>query len=69
MSKRATGGFSRKTQLHGVSYHRKAAPDTHWIGGTVGPKSGLNVLAKRRIIAPDYNRSPVIQPVASHFTD
>jgi hypothetical protein len=40
---------------------------TNWIGGWVGPKSGLDAVAKRKnhIIGPVGNRIPVIQPVTT----
>jgi hypothetical protein len=28
---------------------RKRAPGTHWIGGWVGPRAGLDVVGKRKI--------------------
>jgi hypothetical protein len=40
---------------------RERAPDTHWKGGWVGPRAGLDVMVKRRIPNPcrDSNtRSP-----------
>jgi len=39
---------------------------THWIGGWVGPISGLDAIAKRKslIIVPAGNRTPAVQLVA-----
>jgi len=38
---------------------------THWIGGWVGPRAGLDIaMAKQKIPAPSGNRIPVIQHVA-----
>jgi hypothetical protein len=31
---------------------RKRAPGTHWIGGWVGDRAGLNKVAKRKIPSP-----------------
>jgi hypothetical protein len=41
-------------------------PGTDWIGGLVGPRAGLDAVAKgkNRIITPDGNRIPVVYPVA-----
>jgi len=30
----------------------KEPPDTHWIGGWVGPRAGLDVMVKRKISNP-----------------
>jgi hypothetical protein len=37
------------------------APSTHWIGGWVGPRAGLNALVNYR--------NMFIQPVACRYTD
>jgi hypothetical protein len=42
---------------------REIAPFTHWIGGWVGPRYGLDVAAKRK------PPNPEIQPVTSRCTD
>jgi hypothetical protein len=43
-------------------YPLERAPGTHWIGGWVGPRAGLN--------AEDWNSDPsVVQPLASRCTD
>jgi len=45
-------------QLHSPrSTLLEGAPGTHWIGGWVGPRAGLDAVTKRRspIIAPDGN--------------
>jgi hypothetical protein len=42
----------------------KGAPDTHWIGGWVGPRADLDAVAKKNpIIASAGNVTPVDQPV------
>jgi len=33
-------------------YPRRTAPDTHWIGGWVGTRAGLDTVVKRKIPAP-----------------
>jgi hypothetical protein len=34
----------------------------------VGPRTGLDVMTKSTIPVPTGNITPVVQPVASHFT-
>jgi hypothetical protein len=39
------------SQLHApAALTRKRAPGTHWIGGSVGPRAGLDVMEKRKIL-------------------
>jgi hypothetical protein len=45
----------------------EVGPGTHWIGGWVGPRAGLDVVEKS--LAPARNRTPVFQPVARRYTD
>jgi hypothetical protein len=35
-------------------YPRDKAPGTHWIGGWVGPRAGLNAVVKRKIPTSCY---------------
>jgi len=46
-------------------------PGTHWRGGWVGPKAGLDEVAKikRNITASAGNWTPVVQPAACLYTD
>jgi hypothetical protein len=45
---------------------------THWIGGWVGSRAGLDAGTKKKIICPcrgsNLNR-PIVQPVVRHYTD
>jgi len=43
----------------------EGAPDTHWIGGWVVPRRGMEAVTKRKIptIDPLGNRILVVQPV------
>jgi hypothetical protein len=41
---------------------------TAWMEDCVSPWAGLDGEAERKIPAPDWNLTPVVQPVASHFT-
>jgi len=47
-------------------------PDTHWIGGWVGPRAILDVVVKREIPSPCRVSNPrtlIIQPIAQCYTD
>jgi hypothetical protein len=49
----------------------KEPSDTHWIGGWVGPRAGLDDVEKRKFLTlPGLELDPsVVQPVASRYTD
>jgi hypothetical protein len=50
----------------------ETAPDTHWIGGWVGPRAVLDAMVKRKIPSPRREsnpRTPIVQPVAQRYTD
>jgi hypothetical protein len=45
----------------------EVVPDTHWIGGWVGPTAFLDAEVKRKISNPHREsnpRTPIVQPVA-----
>jgi hypothetical protein len=44
-------------------------PRNHWIGGWVGCRVGLDPTERKQILAPAVNRFPIIQLVASRYTD
>jgi hypothetical protein len=46
------------------------APGTHWIGGWVGPRTGLDDVEKRKILDPTGTRTPTSpsQNQALYFT-
>jgi hypothetical protein len=51
---------------------RERAPCTHWIGGWVGPRAVLDVVAYRKIPSPRREsnpRTPIVQPVAQRYTN
>jgi hypothetical protein len=51
---------------------RERAPDTHWIGGWVGPRAVLDAVVKRKIPKPCWESNPrtlIVQTVAQRFTD
>jgi hypothetical protein len=46
---------------------RERSPGTHWIGGWMGPRSGLDAVVKRKIPSPRREsniRIPIAHPVA-----
>jgi hypothetical protein len=46
------------------------APVTHWIGGWVGPRTGLDDMEKRKFLTVYSNADPsVVHPVASRYID
>jgi len=47
------------------------APATHWTGGWMVPRAGLNVVTVGRniLVAPAGNSTPVVHSVRSHRTD
>jgi hypothetical protein len=48
---------------------RERATGTHWIGGWVGPRAGLDAVVKRKIPSPCRDSMPpTIQPVAQRYT-
>jgi len=52
-------------QLHATSA-LPSGKEPNWIGGIVSPRAGLDIVAKREILAPAGNQTLVIQPIASH---
>jgi hypothetical protein len=45
-------------------YPRERVPGMHWIGGWLGPRASLDVVAKNKTPGPARNRTPVVLPVA-----
>jgi hypothetical protein len=46
-------------------------PGTHWIGGWVGPRAGLDAGARRKILCLCRGSNldlPIVQPVVRHYT-
>jgi len=53
-------------------YLRGKSPGTHWIGGYMGPRAGLDAVEKRKIPNPRRElkpRTPIVQPVTNRYTD
>jgi hypothetical protein len=47
---------------------RERAPGTHWIGGSVGPRAGLDAVDKKNLV-PVGNRLPIFQPITRRYID
>jgi hypothetical protein len=47
----------------------KGTPGTHWTGGWVGPRAGLDAETRRKILCLCKGWTPVIQSIVSHYTD
>jgi hypothetical protein len=47
---------------------RERGTDTHWIGGWVGPRAGLDEVVKDKFPAPTGTRTSIIQTVAQRCT-
>jgi hypothetical protein len=43
---------------HRQLYPQKRATGTHWIGGSVGPRAGLDAVMKRKIPSPCRHSNP-----------
>jgi hypothetical protein len=50
-------------------FPRRKDPGTHWIGGWVGPRAGLDAEARGKNICLCRDRTPVVQSVVRHYTD
>jgi hypothetical protein len=51
---------------------RERAPSTHWIGGWVGSRAGLDTVSKRKILSPRRESKPdhpIVQLVVGRYTD
>jgi hypothetical protein len=51
---------------------REIVPGTHWIGGWVGPRAGVDTVVKRKIPSSRWEsnpRTPIVQPIAQRYTD
>jgi hypothetical protein len=65
-------GVSGQSQAPVALYPRGKEPRTHWTGGGVGLRAGLNKDARGKILSPlpgsNLDRS-VVEPVIRHYTD
>jgi hypothetical protein len=65
----ALDGGEWSTSRPGRFTPKERAPGTHWIGGWMGPRTVLDAVVKKKIPAPAGNRTPIVQPVAHHYTN
>jgi len=66
----ALGGGEWSASCTGCFTPRERAPDTHWIGGWVGPRTSLDAFVKRKIHSPCQESNPgtlIIQPNTSYL--
>jgi hypothetical protein len=52
-----------------VLLHENSPPGTHWMGGWVGPKAGLDAVEKIKKSCPAGNRTLIVQVVARRGND
>jgi hypothetical protein len=67
----ALAGSEWSTSCPGRCTAGERAPGTHWIGGWVDPRAGLDDVENRNTL-PYRNSNPdlsVVQPIASRYTD
>jgi hypothetical protein len=52
-----------------AALHKERALSSHWIGGWVGPRAGLEAMVKRKIPIPCRELEHLtIQPLAQRYT-
>jgi hypothetical protein len=56
-------GVSGQRHTPAALYPRGKDPGTHWTGGWVGPRAGLDAGARKKSSAPVGDRTPIVQPV------
>jgi hypothetical protein len=62
-------GVSGQRHAPAALYPRgKDPPGTHWIGGWVGPRAGLDAGLEEKSSAPVGDRTPVVQSVVRNYT-
>jgi hypothetical protein len=58
-------GVSCQRHAHAALYPGQKTPSDHWIGGWVGPRSGLDTEVRVKILCPCQGSNPdrpVVQP-------
>jgi hypothetical protein len=60
-------GVSGQRHAPAALYSGEGAAGTHWTGGWVGPRAGLDAKARRKSSASVGDRTPVVQSVVSHY--
>jgi hypothetical protein len=64
-------GVSGQRHAPAALYPRERTPGTHWTGGWVGPRAGLDTEDRGKILCPCRESNldrPVVQPVVRHYT-
>jgi hypothetical protein len=64
-------GVSDQHHAPAALYPGERIPGTHWTGGWVGPRAGLNTEDRGKILCPCRGSNlvrPVVQPVVRHYT-
>jgi len=59
----ALDGGERSASCTSCLTTRERALITYWLGGYLGSRTYLDMVAKRKIPAPAENQTPVVQPV------
>jgi hypothetical protein len=66
----ALDGVSGQRHAPAALYSWERTPGTHWIGGWVGLRAGLDTEARGNMLfASTGDRTPVVQSVVRHYTD
>jgi hypothetical protein len=64
-------GVSGQHHAPATLYPREGTPGTHYTGGWVGPRAGLDTEARGKILYPRRESNPdrpVVQSVVRHYT-
>jgi hypothetical protein len=62
-------GVSGQRHAPAALYPLGKDPGTHWTGGWVGPRAGLDTEARRKILCPLPGIEPVSPGRPAHYTD
>jgi hypothetical protein len=62
-------GVSGQHNAPAALYPGERTPGTHWTGGWVGLRAGLDAEARKKFSASVGDQTPVVQSVVSHYTD
>jgi hypothetical protein len=62
-------GLSGQHHAPAVLYPQEWTPGTHFIGGWVGPRAGLDTEDRKKSFAPARDQTPVVQSIVRHYTD
>jgi hypothetical protein len=65
----ALDGVNGQSHAPAVLFLRENIPGTHWIGGWVGLRTGLDTEARGEFFNPDGDRTLIVQSVVRHYTN